>query len=116
MDGLITALLGTALCHAAMMALAVAMHRHYEQLTGRRTAPVMQRWLLRAMAVCLLIAALVLCVLAWGGAVGTLLWLGFASVAALWVALGLAYAPRWSAWLAVLLDCVACGVVGWHVL
>lgn len=116
MDGLIAALLGTALCHAAMMALAVAMHRHYEQLTGRRTAPVAQRWWLRALAVCLLIAALVLGVLAWGGTVGTVLWLGFVSVAALWAALGLAYAPRWSAWLAMLLGCVACAVVGWHVL
>ncbi|MCC4615410.1 DUF3325 domain-containing protein [Xanthomonas campestris pv. asclepiadis] len=116
MDGLITALLDTALCHAAMMALAVAMHRHYEQLTGCRTASVTQRWWLRSVGVCLLIAALVLCVFAWGGTVGTLLWLGFLSVAALWVALGMAYAPRWSAGLAVLLGGVACGVVGWHVL
>ena len=114
MDGLITALLGTALCHAAMMALAVAMHRHYEQLTGRRTAPVTQRRLLRTIGVCLLIAALVLCVLGWGGTVGALLWLGFLSMGALWAALGLAYAPRWSAWLALLLGCVACVVIGWR--
>ncbi|MBB3777949.1 MULTISPECIES: DUF3325 domain-containing protein [Xanthomonas] len=116
MDGLTAALLGTALCHAAMMALAVAMHRHYEQLTSRRTAPVTQRWWLRSMGVCLLIAALAQCVLVWGGTVGTLLWLGFVSVAALWVALGLAYAPRWSAGLAVLLGGAACAVMAWHVL
>ncbi|MEQ7808311.1 DUF3325 domain-containing protein [Xanthomonas hortorum pv. hederae] len=109
-----TALLGTALCHAGMLALAVAMHRHYEQLTGRRTAPFTQRRLLRAMGVCLLIAALVLCVLGWGGTVGTMLWLGFLSVGALLVALGLAYAPHWSAWLALLLGCVACVVIGWR--
>ncbi|WAH65058.1 DUF3325 domain-containing protein [Xanthomonas hortorum] len=114
MGGLITALLGTALCHAGMLALAVAMHRHYEQLTGRRTAPVTQRWLLRSIGTCLLFAALVLCVLGWGGTVGTMLWLGFLSVGALWAALGLAYAPRWSAWLALLLGCVACVVIGWR--
>ncbi|MEG8126625.1 DUF3325 domain-containing protein [Xanthomonas hortorum pv. gardneri] len=82
MGGLMTALLGTALCHAAMMALALA--------------------------------ALVLCVLGWGGTVGTMLWLGFLSVGALLVALGLAYAPRWSAWLALLLGCAACVVIGWR--
>ncbi|APP82027.1 DUF3325 domain-containing protein [Xanthomonas hortorum] len=114
MGGLMTALLGTALCHAAMMALALAMHRHYEQLTGRRTAPVTQRWLLCLIGTCLLFAALVLCVLGWGGTVGTMLWLGFLSVGALLVALGLAYAPRWSAWLALLLGCAACVVIGWR--
>ncbi|CAD7713509.1 hypothetical protein LMG31884_06440 [Xanthomonas hydrangeae] len=115
MGGLMTALLGTALCHAGMLALAVAMHRHYEQLTGLRTAPITQRWLLRSTATYLLFAALVLCVLDWGGTVGTTLWLGFLSVGALWAALGLAYAPRWSAWLALLLGCVACVVIGWRV-
>jgi hypothetical protein len=115
MGGLMTALLGTALCHAGMLAVAVAMHRHYEQLTGRRTAPATQRWLLCAIGACLLVAALVLCVLDWGGTVGTLLWFGFLSAGALWVALGLAYAPRWSAWLALLLGCMACVVIGWRV-
>lgn len=114
MDGLMTALAGAALCHAGLMALCLAMHRHHEQLTGQRTAPSARRWQLRATGAGLLTTALVVCVQGWGGSVGTLLWLGLLSVGALWVASGMAYAPRQSAWLALLVGCLACLLLGWR--
>ncbi|WP_407366911.1 DUF3325 domain-containing protein [Xanthomonas campestris] len=106
---MIASLTALALCHAGMMAICVAMHRHYEQLTGQRTAPRAQRWQLRVLGACLLLSALGVCVRAWGGSAGAVLWLGMASAGALWVALGLAYAPRRSAWVAVTVGCL-CGM------
>ncbi|MEA9728438.1 DUF3325 domain-containing protein [Xanthomonas campestris pv. raphani] len=106
MAGMIASLTALALCHAGMMAICVAMHRHYEQLTGQRTAPRAQRWQLRVLGACLLLSALGVCVRAWGGSAGAVLWLGMASAGALWVALGLAYAPRRSVWVAVTVGCL----------
>lgn len=104
---MIASLTALALCHAGMLAICVAMHRHYEQLTGQRTAPRAQRWQLRVLGACLLLSALGVCVRAWGGSAGAVLWLGMASAGALWVALGLAYAPRRNAWVAVTVGCLA---------
>jgi hypothetical protein len=88
-------LLSLALAHAGMAALGFAMDRHHEQLTRRRDEmPPRRRALLRLAGVALLVAAVAPCVMAWGGTVGSVAWLGFLSAGALWVALLLPYRPR----------------------
>ncbi|MGJ7529653.1 DUF3325 domain-containing protein [Variovorax sp. GB1P17] len=94
-------LLSLALAHAGMAALSFAMDRHHEQLTHRRQEmPPRRRALLRLAGVVLLMAAVVPCVMAWGGTVGSVAWLGFLSAGALPVALLLPYRPRGIACLA----------------
>ena len=88
-------LLSLALAHAGMAALSFAMDRHHEQLTHQRQQmPLQRRALLRLAGVVLLMAAVVPCVMAWGGTVGSVAWLGFLSAGALLVALLLPYRPR----------------------
>lgn len=84
-------LLALALAFAGMAALSVAMDRHYEQLTRRRETPCLLRMGLRALGGLLIALALVPCLIAWGGSVGIVVWLGFLSAGALCVALLLAW-------------------------
>lgn len=84
-------LLSLALAFAGMAALSAAMDRHYEQLTRRRETPRLLRVVLRALGSLLIALALAPCVLAWGGSVGTVVWLGFVSAGALCVVLLLAW-------------------------
>lgn len=104
-------LLALALGHAGMVACSLAMERHFGQISrgrGLAAAPAAAlRGLLRVAAAALLAVALWVCVGAWGGPVGTVLWLGFLSAAAMLVVLGLTYAPRLAAGLSLLALVVA---------
>ncbi|RQO39710.1 DUF3325 domain-containing protein [Variovorax sp. KBW07] len=102
-------LLSLALAHAGMAALSFAIDRHHEQLTQRRDEmPARRRVLLRVAGALLLIAAVVPCVMAWGGTVGPVAWLGFLSAGALLVALLLPYRPKGAAWLAACAAITGC--------
>lgn len=94
-------LLSWALALAGMAALALAIDRHHEQLTGARAQPRRRAALLQLLGVLLLAAAAVPCVQAWGASVGPLAWLGCLSAGALAVAWGLSWAPRGLAALAL---------------
>lgn len=98
----IASLQAFALAFSGMAALAFAMDRHYEQLTRRRQTPYLQRLLLRGLGMALVAAAIVPCILAWGGSVGTVVWLGFLSAGALCQSLLLPYLPRSGATAAVI--------------
>ncbi len=97
-------LLSWALALAGMAALALAIDRHHGQLSRRRAV------LLQVAGVLLLAAAVVPCVQAWGGTVGTVAWLGCLSAGALAVTWGLSVSPRTVAWLALLAAPVALAV------
>lgn len=84
-------LLTLALAIAGMAGLGLAMDRHYEQLTRRREMPGLLRVWLRGLGTLLIALALSPCVLAWGGSVGAVAWLGFLSAGALCVVLLLAW-------------------------
>lgn len=99
-------LLALALAFAGMGALGFAMDRHHALLTGGRETPTLQRRLLRGLGSLLIAFALAPCLLAWGGSVGTVVWLGFLSAGALGVALLLPWLPRAAA-TAVALSAVA---------
>ncbi|XAH21238.1 DUF3325 domain-containing protein [Xylophilus sp. GW821-FHT01B05] len=94
MTTLHASLLALALAFSGMGGLGFAMGRHYEQLTQSREAPRRHCLLLRGAGVVLLAASLIPCVLAWGGSVGVVAWLGFLSAGALPLALLLPYLPR----------------------
>ncbi|MDR3002977.1 MAG: DUF3325 domain-containing protein [Acidovorax sp.] len=96
MNTLHASLLALALSFTGMAALAFAMDRHYEQLTGRYEIPLAQRWLLRCLGTVALVAAIFPCVAAWGTTVGAVAWLGWISVAALAVVALISAAPRWA--------------------
>lgn len=104
------ALLAFALAFAGMAALGFAMDRHHEQLTQRHETPPLQRRLLRCLGSLLIALALATCWIAWGGSVGTVVWLGFLSASALSVALLMPYLPRAAAAAAALSAVV--GVAG----
>jgi len=108
---LMATLVAALLCHAAMMALSLAMGRHYEQLTGQREVPARRRHLLRASGWALLLLAAFVCIRSFDIGVGLTLWCALLSVAALAVACGLTYRPRQSARMAaVALGLGLCGV------
>ena len=88
-------LLSLALAFAGMAALAFAMERHYEQLTGTRGTPPARR--LRCVSAVLLLAAALPCVWAWGATVGSVAWLGLVSAGAVGCVAGISAAPRWAA-------------------
>ena len=98
MNTLQASVLALALSFTGMAALAFAMDRHYEQLTGNYELPAAQRWLLRCVGVMALVAAIWPCAVAWGATVGSIAWLGWMSVAALTVVLLISAAPRWASW------------------
>ena len=83
-----------ALAWAGMAALAFAMERHYEQLTGNMTQPRLHRYGLRAAGALLLAASLFMCLVGWGTSVGVVAWLGWLSLGALSSALLVSLWPR----------------------
>lgn len=97
-------LLALALSFSGMVALAFAMDRHHEQLTGKRQVPSSRSGLLRALGSALLVAAIAPCVMGWGATVGIVVWIGFISAGALIGVAGIAAHVRGAAG--------AAGVVG----
>ncbi len=86
-----------ALCYAGMAALALAMDRHHEQVTGQGDVPGPRRQALRWGGGLLLALALAACAAAWGLTVGLVAWCGFLTAGGLAVAWLLPYAPRQAA-------------------
>ena len=82
------------LAWAGMAALAFAMERHYEQITGNMTQPRLHRYVLRTAGALLLAACLLVCLMGWGKSVGVVAWLGWLSVGALTSTLQLGLWPR----------------------
>lgn len=112
MSALYASLQALALSTAGMAALAFAIDRHHEQLTGADALPATQRVVLRSLGALFLAAALLPCVLAWSASVGVVAMLGFWSLGALLVAGLMSLSPRLMAWMgagAGLLG--ACGAV-----
>lgn len=104
MNPLQASILAFVLAFAGMAALAFAMDRHHEQLTGAREAPPARRRMLRCAGGLLLAAAVAPCVWVWGATVGAVAWLGWLSAGALGAVGLIAAAPRWAAgiaWLVV---------------
>ncbi|MRW82991.1 DUF3325 family protein [Pseudoduganella sp. FT26W] len=88
------------LCFAGMAAFSLAIDRHHRQVYGDDT-PVRKRYLLRVAGTLLLVAAIVPCVLLWGGGAGVVAWIGMLTIGALLPATLLPYWPRRIAPLAV---------------
>lgn len=86
--------LAVALCWAGMLALCLAMDRHYEQVVGRREVPRGQLVACRIAGGLVLAIALRVCVVGWGASVGVVAWCGFLTIGALAVALLLPAIPR----------------------
>lgn len=100
MDVPLASWLAGSLCYAGLSGLCLAMDRHHRQVwTGK--APAAQRGL-RLAGWLLLALALWPCILAWGAAVGVVLWLGWLAVGGLLLVLLLPYRPRAAALLAAL--------------
>lgn len=86
-----------ALCAAlaGFIALSLAMDRHWAQLRGRGAAPAKaQRRRLRGAGAAGLLASLLACLAARGGAQGWVDWAGVLTAAAMAVVLLLTYGPR----------------------
>lgn len=113
MSSWFASLLALALSFAGMAALAFAMERHYEQLTGARTLPPGRSWQLRCLGAALLPAAALPCIVAWGASVGSVAWLGCLSAGALGSAAAISAAPRWAARAAWGLGPVAVIALAW---
>lgn len=90
-------LIAFSLALAGMAALALAMDRHHEQLTGARDVPVRRRMVLRGAGALLLAASALPCLAAWGPTVGAVAWLGWLSAGALAAVALISAAPRWAA-------------------
>lgn len=101
-------LLGFALNYLAMTGLCLAMSRHHKLLLSGAPAPSRQR-LLRVVAVVALLLALLACISARGGEIGSVLWLCQLMLAGLLLVGLLAWKARWVFPLAGLLP-VAGGV------
>lgn len=83
-----------ALCLAAMLLLSQVMDRHCAQILPLGEPGPVLSGVLRGAGLACMSLALWQCMRWWGPAVGTVLWLGWLSAAALLVAALLTYAPR----------------------
>lgn len=101
-------LLAFGLAYAGMAGLCLAMDRHHAQVWQRDAPPVLRR-MLQTAGWALVALAVVPCLQAWGGSVGTVLWLGWLSAGALALVLLLSYRPRLAAALAALCTPLALG-------
>lgn len=103
-----------ALSWAGMAALAFAMDRHYEQLTGCDEVPAFQRVILRSAGILCLVAVFVPATLAWNASVGVVAALGFWSLGALLAAGFMTWSPRLLAWAgaSVALPSLCAGILG----
>lgn len=115
MSTLHASLAALALAFAGMAALAFAMDRHYEQLTGARELPARRGPQLRGLGTALLALALVPVVSGWGGTVGSVAWLGFVSAGALMTVALISAHARWAARLAWLAGVLAVADLAWIV-
>jgi hypothetical protein len=115
MSTLHASLAALALAFAGMAALAFAMDRHYEQLTGARELPAGLGLRLRCLGVPLLALALIPALQAWGGSVGTVAWLGFVSAGALTAVALISANARWAVRLAWLAGLAAVADLAWMV-
>lgn len=112
MSALYASLQALALSTAGMAALAFAIDRHHEQLTGADALPVTQRVVLRSLGALFLAAALLPCVRAWSASVGVVAMLGLWSLGALLVAGLMSLSPRLMAWMGASAGLLgACGAV-----
>ncbi|NHZ91832.1 DUF3325 family protein [Massilia sp. CCM 8733] len=100
------------LAYGGMTLLCLAMDRHHQQAWGREPSR-RQRVGLRGGGALLLALALPPCVAAWSATVGIVLWLGFLSAGALPLVFLLPYAPRATAWSALLLVPAALAGLMW---
>ena len=101
--------LGLAFC--GMTALAFAMDRHHEQLTGKRSISRSRALSLRGAGAFMLLLSAVPSVLVWGSTVGCVAWLGFVSAGALLAVAGISFNARWAlrcVVLALLASVIAC--------
>lgn len=101
-------LLAFGLSYGGMAGICLAMDRHHAQVWRRDASPAFRR-ALQAAGWTLIALAAVPCVRGWGGSVGTVLWLGWLSAAALALVLLLSYRPRLAAGLAALCAPLALG-------
>ncbi len=93
----LAALAAFSFAYAGMTGLSLAMSRHHEQVTGRRTLSAGRRYFFRVLGWLLLILAIVPCIQAWGAAVGVVVWFGFLTAGGLLIVLMLPYLPRLAA-------------------
>ncbi len=99
MSGMIlAAVAGYALGFAAFTALALAMDRHHEQMLGCRKVPQQQKLAFRIMGWLLLAASLWASVMGWGWSLGSAMWLGLLTLAAITLILLLGWRPRAARW------------------
>lgn len=91
---------GAVLAYAGMLGLCQGLERHFKPVWGRTCPPALRRSL-RGMGWLGLLLSLLLCVQAWGWAMGPVAWFGVMSLAGLLLVLLLPYWPR-----------VAAGLVG----
>ena len=94
-----------------MTALAFAMDRHHEQLTGKRSIVRSRALSLRCAGAFMLLLSAVPSIQLWGSTVGCVAWLGFVSVGALLAVAGISFNARWTlrgAVLALLASVIAC--------
>lgn len=93
---------GICFAYAGFAALALAMDRHYADAFGRGEAPSSGlRHAMQGAGILALVLSLATIVADVGWAFGSLVWLGGLTLAALLLALLLAYVPRVGFWVAV---------------
>lgn len=85
-------MLGFLLALIGFLSFALAMNRHYHQLF-HRTPPSLTRWLLRAVGATGVALSLLVCADHLGWSVGSVLWFGVMTIAALAVIMLFAYGP-----------------------
>jgi hypothetical protein len=100
-------LLALTLAYAGFTALALAMHRHHEEVFGSRRIPALRRRGLRVAGWALLAASFPAAVAGWGWTMGPVLWCGLLTAAAAPLVLLLPVAPRLAAGLATAAPVVA---------
>lgn len=98
MNALYASAVALGLSWGGMAALAFAMDRHYEQLTGCDDVPALQRVTLRTAGGLFLVAVFAPATLAWSASVGVVAALGFWSLGALLAAGLMTWSPRLLAW------------------
>ncbi len=96
---------GLLFAYSGMLALCQGLERHYKQVWGKPCAP-WQRKGLRVLGWSALGVSFLLCVAAWGWAMGPVGWFGVISLAGLTLVMLLPYVPRFAVWLGA-------AVVGW---
>jgi hypothetical protein len=109
-------MVGLCLAYAGFAALALAMDRHYADAFGRgeSPSPLLRRGMQWAGSLGLVLSlATIIAQVGW--AIGSVIWLGVLTLAALPLALLLAYAPRIGFWAAAPLAAAAlvASVAGW---